>query len=560
MSANPEEPDWSLLPHAPLRFFGLSEGFSHRDLKRTYNQFIRRYKPERFPQEFQRIRAAYEHLENALRYGQSVEDSESTGQSYEWMVQSDVPVPRHQDGREIRVASTETPVPLHERIRSGSVTAVYRELQERKDKTPYDYYALAVLADVVDRRDGRQFVEWILQGLTAYPNEIGLMRLLHAYFGGPVEAAHQELLLVECSKIIREDLFFPLTDPLWRSLLGTGNFGKFRDTLRRCEANLKGVSIDNRLAFYLQILRSAMWVADPDWIDEKYAFIEQNFERIPDFLDYDVELLARLRAYIAVRETFSQGGEVRQRLDQAMRDYFCEDQLTGDRGVLACQVFMAQETERLAAAFAEFGSMMYAPFYALWLWVSYDVGERHVEPPKEQVDERIWHERTNTLCTQMERQTRGSRLGAKWATRRVLYRVVQASSFFVLPLIISIVGAGIVSVFNVSRGGRSREDAIIALATLAGVIIGVFGGFWTSKQITKRYWQPFEFRMAAECYGRIWQREIINFLARSQLPYQVLRAFILSIPNTVTSTPWVKYYVEQDYTLPMFAIAQRFVV
>ncbi len=560
MSVNPDQPDWSLLPHAPLRFFGLSAGFSHRDLKRTYNQFIRHYKPERFPHEFQRIRAAYEQLENALRYGQSAEDLESTGQSYEWMAQAETLMPRQQERREECDTSTETPSPLHERIRSGSVTAIYRELQERKNKTPYDYYALAVLADVVDRRDGRKFVEWILQGLTAFPNEIGLMRLLHAYFGGAVEPGHQESLLVECSKIIREDLFFPLTDPLWRALLGTGNFGNFRDTLRRCETNLKEVNIDNRIAFYLQILRSAMWVADPVWIGEKYEFLEQNFDRIPGFLDYDVELLARLRAYVAVRESFREGDEVRQRLDQAMRDYFCEDQLTGDRSVLACQVFMAQETERLAAAFAEFGSMTYAPFYALWLWVSYDVGERHVEPPKEQVDERIWHERTNALCTQMERQTRSSRLGAKWATRRVLYRIVQASSFFVLPLMISMVGAGIVSVSNTNSGGRAREDAIIALATLAGVIIGVCGGFWTSKQITKRYWHPFEFRMAAECYRQIWQDEIMNFLARSQLSYHVLRAFILSIPNTVTSTPWVKYYVEHDYALPMFAIAQRFVV
>ncbi|MCA9059932.1 MAG: hypothetical protein KDA85_15600, partial [Planctomycetaceae bacterium] len=63
--------DWSLLTHSPIQFFGLQDGFDNRDLKRAYNCLIRRFKPERFPDEFQRIRAAYDRLDNQFRYGKS---------------------------------------------------------------------------------------------------------------------------------------------------------------------------------------------------------------------------------------------------------------------------------------------------------------------------------------------------------------------------------------------------------------------------------------------------------------------------------------------------------
>ena len=67
--ASDDAPDWGLLPSNPIPFFGLEPGFDRTALKRSYNRLIRRFKPEKHPAEFQRIRAAYEELEHALRYG-----------------------------------------------------------------------------------------------------------------------------------------------------------------------------------------------------------------------------------------------------------------------------------------------------------------------------------------------------------------------------------------------------------------------------------------------------------------------------------------------------------
>jgi hypothetical protein len=62
-----DEPQWQLLPGDPLGFFELSEPFTEVDLRRRYNALLRRYKPERAPERFLQLRAAYEALRARLR-------------------------------------------------------------------------------------------------------------------------------------------------------------------------------------------------------------------------------------------------------------------------------------------------------------------------------------------------------------------------------------------------------------------------------------------------------------------------------------------------------------
>jgi hypothetical protein len=243
-----------------------------------------------------------------------------------------------------------------------------------------------------------------------------------------------------------------------------------------------------------------------------------------------------------------------------MRDYFSEDQLKGDRSVLACQVSIAQDLERLGGAFSDFGNDTYSMFYAVWIWVSYDVAERHVEPAKEELNESIWHERTSTLLSQIQRQTEGSRLSVKWGMRRIAFRAVEVAGVIVAIALMCVITVGIAKVYsNVAGLGKNSAGATV-VAVIVAVGVGIFIGYQISQRIEKKYWTPFVLKMSAECYRQMWRRELLNFLARSHLPYQTFRAFIQSSPNTVASSIWVKHYVDQDYTLPVFTIAQRFVV
>ena len=66
----PSEPDWTALPENPWRFFGLPADFDRIGLRRKYSALIRRFKPEKYPDEFQRIRAAFEDIDQQLRVSQ----------------------------------------------------------------------------------------------------------------------------------------------------------------------------------------------------------------------------------------------------------------------------------------------------------------------------------------------------------------------------------------------------------------------------------------------------------------------------------------------------------
>jgi hypothetical protein len=52
--------DFSRWPASPFELLGVRPGVSDRDLRRAYTRLIRVYKPEQFPEQFRRIREAYE--------------------------------------------------------------------------------------------------------------------------------------------------------------------------------------------------------------------------------------------------------------------------------------------------------------------------------------------------------------------------------------------------------------------------------------------------------------------------------------------------------------------
>ncbi|HVW00330.1 MAG TPA: J domain-containing protein, partial [Planctomycetaceae bacterium] len=138
----PPDPDWSLLPHDPEKFFGLDEFYDRRDLKRAYNQYLKRFKPEKHPEEFQRLRAAYEGLEQRLRYGAGMSPPAVAIPTGGWDLPVATPAADAPDrpGRpRPATAAPEPPqpreIPWHTRVQSESVETLAAELRERSGKS-----------------------------------------------------------------------------------------------------------------------------------------------------------------------------------------------------------------------------------------------------------------------------------------------------------------------------------------------------------------------------------------------------------------------------------------
>lgn len=358
--SDPPEPAWHLLPRDSEKFFGLEAGYDRKDLKRAYNQFVKRFKPERFPNEFQRIRAAYDSLQDALRYdiasSQGEGEPEMPSRFTERVafltapppatVQSPAPV-------EPRAAAT-TPPSLEERLAQTSPEHLYRELRESSQKSPRDYLALALLADAVneDRRADESFGEWLLQGLAAHPGNWDLAQLLREYLTAVTAIDTLLTLLPRCAATVRDDRLHYITERAWDRLLREATFEQFRICLEQCHL-LSHQLNHNQLAFQLHILRLAMWKADDDFLDSLREPLEDHFFDLDGAAQADYELLSALLTYRSHRDEFVKRGSVAQRIDQAIQDWCLQDEPQGDQSVLDCQHFLNRHGQRLLEAFPD---------------------------------------------------------------------------------------------------------------------------------------------------------------------------------------------------------------
>jgi len=555
--------DWSLLPHAPLAFFGLAESFDRKELKRAYNRLLRQFKPEKHPQEFQRIRAAYELLDNQLRYGAAATPSPA----YQWKT-DESPAPPSSPSRSSQqprplepatvppAPASQPAVPLHVRIRREPLANVYRELAEKQHKLPYDFYALAVMSDVVHRKDGQQFLRWILQGLAEHRHDRALLSLLYEYLRGPLAINVIPNVLVAVSKTVRTDGFFPLTESLWHRLLRERPFAEFRKTLEACEANLRTVGIDARLAFTVEILKAAIWVADAEWINRAFTLIEENFERVAYHLQNDLDLLDFLRRYIAGRPALATASPLRREIDDALREFFSGDQTTRDRKVLQCQVRMAADPQATLAAFPLNSEEDYSNFYVLWSYVSADVAERHTTE-REPANVSAWMTRGRALYENIERRIKGSALHV----RRIFLRVLFGAGVGVCGFVAIIFFGGMIAIVLEASNGRFPEGGkplfVFLLAVDCAFIVGAFFLY----RFVRRRWIASSQLLATRCYREISREELAAFLQRSQFSHQELRELLFNADITnLTMAQSTADHFQKDYALAIYAIALRFQV
>lgn len=349
--------DWNCLPHDPLGFFCLQEGFDRKDLKRAYGKLIRRYKPETHPQEFQRIRQAYEQLESLNRYGvrqQLAQDQKSAWESL--MRESAEPDPaaptqrEHQDQRPSE-RPTRRPKRSITELAMADPTDTFRRLKKSETRSPQDYFVLAVLSDLFEREQPHRFLRYLLVGLKEYPADPGLMQLVVEYMRGDVPTKVAPNVLLAAAKACRTASFYRITEPLWERLLREGSFETFQATLKQCESQLKLTDPRPRMVFYIRILRMAMWKAPDEWVDSVLQKLESDATDVDSSADSDLEFLSLVRGY--QKEDRPRIGEstTRRRIDKMIQDYCLGDWQSAAATVTQVLDEIARDGHGMMAAF-----------------------------------------------------------------------------------------------------------------------------------------------------------------------------------------------------------------
>ncbi len=567
MDTGATPPDWELLRRDPQQFFELPEEFDHKELKRSYNRWIRRFKPEAHPQEFQLIRRAYEELDRWLRYGTMQFSGTFTSDLNAPIDRSDATTRENDDVPVFATDSESEFSRLHKRIRESSPLELYADLQAKPKKTAYEYYALAVLSDICDPSEHVQFARWLLAGIQEYSHDTGLLRLLQAYFQGPLPETGLPELLIDAAKAIGGDAFYPLTEAGWEHLLRNRSLDVFVTTLRECERHLRAINITGRIAFVIRILRAALWKTENaskdsmDWISEAMLFVETNFNEIPYHADFDLELLSLAHDYLGFRRDFVDGGVLHARLDRTLEIYFTENQTTSDPAIVLQQLQLARDVMAVLEAFPiQDENPSVQAFYPVWELVSHDVASRYGVVEQVQPDVALWANRAQTFLAQLESKSYKSYQGRYWEivdllgvfAKWVIYAVVWILIFFPLLTLMFFVPNA------VGEGGMALIVTGIVIAT---VVATRYAGRWVLEKTLGRWFYPYSARLATRTYNNLWRRDAAELLERSRMPFHLfndLTAQQASIRSKRAA--WISNHISRDYGLAIYSLALRHVV
>lgn len=228
MSEHSLPDDVSQWPDDPNELLGVVYGVSPRDLRRAYNRLIRIYKPEQFPEQFRRIREAYEHL---LRIAElfaphaeaphappadeplilpTPQETPSEKDSEEWIAGSPQLVEENFEARRLRSLDEEWDELWEEAI-AGRPNGAYERLaqmtQQYAGRTELylRLYWLRVLFPEVDAL--RVPSDWLVQGLLA------------TGFAGPLRELYREEVVNDPAEALAERYERLLDAPMSVALL-----------------------------------------------------------------------------------------------------------------------------------------------------------------------------------------------------------------------------------------------------------------------------------------------------------------------------------------------------
>jgi hypothetical protein len=560
------EPRWELLPHDPIGFFELADSFDRKTLKQRYTDLVRRYKPEKHPSEFQRIRAAFEALDARLRYGQQ-ERTDWAAVRYHWSADESTANPPEVRASlaDVRPTSkqpvhreTDQALSLVKRLESEEPSQLYDELERREFKSAYDYYALAVLADLGEPRGRPGFLQWILEGLTALPQEPALSALLYEMLRQNDFGDDNPNVLLATSRLFPSDQFYYFTESVWRRLIKRDSDERFAAALGHCEANLRDHRIGAKVTFYVRILRTALWRESDPWIDRSLAFLRENQDQIRGELEYEMELNLQLDRYRRLAHLFVDGSPQREKIDRCIREFCTVDEQEAAERLVRTQLELVADSHALLSA-VPFDGADYSAAYDALQWISHATNVQlgiDWAPPD--------FNKLRDATMRFMREVDALDDPNAWQLVVSAKAVFDLGAICLLSIIVVVPAILILSV--VVEWLRFKVDTsvtILFLTMIGGVIAVVILYFAVvRKKTTNRWFDRWKERIARRKYQRRWRYQALRFLQKTQYPLEDVRNTVTAVvqqnPGVFGVSTWLPAFMARDFGLAFYALAHLY--
>lgn len=551
---DPEEPDWDLLPDDPVGFFGFTAPPAPVDLKRAYVRLLRRYKPERHPAEFMRLRTAYEALEARLRYGSvgerrlgsaaPVEADAAPARGDDAHVPTSRPVPEPGECDppvgQPPLAPVAAPLDAAALVRELGTEAARERLVILADAgNGPAWCALALVEDTL-RPGVHALQHTLVRGLRATGGHPVILELLLAALREDIDPGASETLVRELAQEARGPLrggaldplrFWYLTEALWLGLATKAPFETWSALFASCRADLDQHEDLGELVLLLRLRRRAAWSASEAWLAEADATLAERAGALPPWMQHELDLLLWIDRYRPQRETFLAQHPFCVVFDRALEAIVSGDDLAAERAYVAAQAeVLARRQEAFAALSIESPAIASAVEILTWY------GEQRLD--------RGASSSASNSVSEASALELGRRLRARttWSLDGIALDAVASGSY-----VASVVGSLLIALGSSHWVGEWAF--IVAIVVTSALVIAWRRGMFAPilLRITRR--------LRRSLHTRVLRPILADHLERTYAPFE---AVVAQLGRTQSGLGWLEYHeIARDRALRVHSLAVR---
>jgi hypothetical protein len=486
-----EQPKWELLPRDPLAFFDLESPFDRKDLKRKYNRLIKLYKPEKSPEEFKRIRAAYEQLEDWLK-------DQDEGDAPR------VPAAPVFDDRTY-FQQKEAPKSV---IDLGSVPLDQPPQEAPKGPSSLSKRYFNALSEEAHRgADPIRFLTHLLQGMRDFPNDRSLDVLVQNF----IELNWDRDTLNQIFSLVlryQPSNFYGLTLSGWHRYAALTSSSVWQEKIDQVEGHLLLDHPGAAFEFYQGLLFYHWSTVDIDWFKQKLDLIEDLGRNASDHSQFNMDLLQYLWDYRKVADGLIAGNGILEYVHEHIV-LFCRDFTEqGARRFQDMHRELLVQGSAYIDALPEGDSRLNALFRVLNGLSLIALDELQIERPKR--EQMMNYMTFDAHYRKMSLGLRG--VGAYWRICITLATVVPITLILILTgfyVLIEPLISGLSPAFKFMVMFLSMFFGYLALTKLANPII-----------------QPLVSRQRDRFYHLYWRLEFLDFIHDTHIPAHELEQLL----------------------------------
>lgn len=289
--------DWTKLDQ-PILFFGLTDDFILDDLKKVYKSYIKKFKPDLFPEEFKKIRHAYETLLDRLEFNEYEKTLEKLDEKKHGNL----------NAKSNSSSDLDTPENFGENSIDPTEEYSFQDIYsvqiwlEKMALSPRTCLQWAAFSDIVKSEENHFY--WLIKGTQ-------FLDIKDYYYGGFlsqfVRSCQAEVdwfkSLTELASGIKINIFYHYLYPVFNQMMKDLDPEKVIDCLVNCEKKLiyVGDYIEYKQEMYLMLLGKTILTEKPELYTPMIEFLQSYKTRLTDeqynTLEFFINLIEYLKLY-----------------------------------------------------------------------------------------------------------------------------------------------------------------------------------------------------------------------------------------------------------------------